>query len=307
MAVIDRHRDSASFAERVALLAPVRYVLLFGVRSGSTMLCADLAQAGLGRPTEHFQGPMLPADGTAAYVQELVRADSPVFGTKIAWEQAFALLRRLADEGQVASFDLREVFGEDVRIIRLVRRNKARQAISAWRATVSRVWHLHVDKVEGAPCPPYDRDAIVEVMLQLLAEDWLWERHLADLGLEALTVAYEDYVDDRGRWLRVVARHLGLSIDDGWQPIDPLRPMADEWTDVIEGRLLDDLSAPAHPFWTSGTLRSFVPSSLPPERCVPLRRTKEFPVSGFQPLICVASGPPIPRNPAEEAAAGCQP
>jgi LPS sulfotransferase NodH len=279
MAVLtDTHRRPGSLAERVAGLAPVRYVILFGVRSGSTLLCSDLAQVGLGRPTEHFQGRFLPADGTAGYVEDLVRAESPVFGTKLAWEQAFALLRRLADEDEVACFDLREVFGDDVRIVRLVRRNKARQAISAWRAAVSRVWHLPADTAGQGPRLPYDRDAIVQVMLQLLAEEWLWERHLADLGLEALTIAYEDYVDDRRGWLSVVARHLGLSIEAGSGLEDLLRPVGDEWTDMIEGRLLEDLSAPDHPFWASLALRQFVPSSLPPERCVPLLRSREMPI-----------------------------
>jgi LPS sulfotransferase NodH len=260
----------ALLADRVACLAPVRYAILFGIRSGSTLLCTDLAQARLGRPTEHFQGPMLPVGATAEYVQDLVRTDSPVFGTKIAWEQAFALLRRLGDEGAVVSFDLRQVFGEDLRIIRLVRRNKARQAISAWRSAVTRVWHLSAGTSDEAPRPPYDRDAIVQVMLQLLAEEWLWERHIADLGLEAMTVIYEDYVEDRAECVGAVARHLGLSIDSGWRLREVFRPMADDWTDATEDRLLSDLSAPAHPFWASAALQPFVPSSLPPERCVPM-------------------------------------
>jgi LPS sulfotransferase NodH len=257
--------------KRVEQLARTRYVIVFAIRSGSTLLCNDLAQAGLGRPTEHFQGPAV-TDPAAAFVERVVAADAPVFGTKVSWEQTFAVLRRLADEGQIRAFDLREVFGEDLGVVRLVRRNKLRQAISAWRATSSGIWHVPSGSVPVARSPGYDKEALLALMMQVLAEDWLWERHFQDAGLETLTIDYEDYVEDRAGWVAEIARHVGLPLATAPDLADRTQPMADLWTDRIEERLLDDLSAPVHPFWAVPGLQSVVPSSLPLDRCIPLPR-----------------------------------
>ena len=245
-------------------------MIVFAIRSGSTLVCNDLARAGLGLPTEHFQGPLVP-DPVAPFVERLVASDAPVFGTKLSWEQTFALLRRLADAGQIGAFDLREVFGEDVRFIRLVRRNKVRQTVSAWRAASSGVWHLPSGSAPDNGDPAYDPDALRALLLQLLAEDWLWERHLGDIGADALTVTYEDYVQDRVGWIAEIARHVG-------QPahipvlVDQTLPMADQWTNRLEQRLMDDLSAPTHPFWAVPSLQGCVPASLRIEQCIPLPR-----------------------------------
>jgi len=258
-------------AERVRGLASTRYVILFAIRSGSTLLCNDLAKAGLGAPTEHFQGPSIPVGGAGAYVEDVVRAAGPIFGTKIAWEQSFALLRRLADEGEhVPTFDLRHVFGGDVRAVRLSRRNKVRQAISAWRAATSGVWHVPTGSDLSSPEVPYDAGAITEILQQLLLEDYLWERYLGAVGWNALTVFYEDFVEDRPGWIRRIGEHIGYRLHDGLTVGESLRPMADAWTDEIERRLDKDLSAPNHPFWTSPSLQWTVPASLPKDRCVPL-------------------------------------
>ena len=255
--------------ERVEQLAATRYVIVFAVRSGSTLLCNDLAQAGLGFPMEHFQGPLVP-DPVPAFVQRLVARDAPVFGTKLSWEQAFALLRRLADAGEVNAFDLREVFGRDSHVIRLVRRNKVRQTVSAWRAASSGLWHLPSGSVPSNSDPGYDPEALKAVLMQLLAEDWLWERHLRDLGVDPLTVTYEDYLQDRVGWIAEIARHVGRPLADIPVLVEHTQPMADQWTDRLEERLMDDLSAPVHPFWAVPSLHGCVPASLPIAQCIPL-------------------------------------
>jgi len=258
-------------AERVSHLAPTRYVILFAIRSGSSLLCNDLAKAGLGTPTEHFQGPSIPVGRAGAYVEDVVRASGSIFGTKIAWEQAFALLRRLADEGEhIPTFDLRHVFGGDVQAIRLSRRNKVRQAISAWRAATSGVWHVPTGSGLSSPEVPYDPEAITEILQQLLLEDYLWERYLRAVDWNALTVFYEDFIEDRSEWIGRIGEHIGCPLEQNVTVEDSLRPMADAWTDEIENRLDRELAAPSHPFWTSPSLQWTVPASLPKDRCIPL-------------------------------------
>jgi trehalose 2-sulfotransferase len=265
-------RSSARLGERAQDLAATRYVIVFAVRSGSTLLCNDLTQAGLGAPTEHFQGNSVPGP-VASYVERVIVRDAPVFGTKLSWEQTFALLRRLADEEQIRTFDLREAFGDDVRVVRIVRRNKIRQAISAWRAATSGVWHVPTTSLRDEPRPIFESGPLVALMMQLLAEDWLWERHLLDAGIDALTLAYEDYVADRAGTILEVARHIGRPLATPPQLVDRLQPLADRWTDLFEQRLLDELSAPIHPFWGTPGLQGSMPSSLPIDLCVPLPRS----------------------------------
>jgi trehalose 2-sulfotransferase len=260
----------APLGRRIEQLAATRYAIVFAVRSGSTLLCDDLAQVGLGAPTEHFQGPML--GPVAAHVERVVRADGPVFGTKVSWEQAFSLLRRLADEGAIHRFDLREAFGDDLRVIRLVRRNKIRQAVSAWRAAKTGVWHLPAGSAPESLDPGYERGALISLVMQFLAEDWLWERHVEEAGLDALTVVYEEYARDRSGCLAKIARYVGHPLDRTPVLADRIQQMADAWTDRLEQRLLDDLSAPVHPFWAAPELWDSVPASVPLETCVPLPR-----------------------------------
>jgi LPS sulfotransferase NodH len=250
--------------------AEVRFVIAFVIRSGSTLLCHDLAANGLGAPTEHFQTLPEPGQTSADRVRELVAAAAPVFGTKLSWEQTFVLLRALADEGEaIPTFDLRHVFGDDVRVVHVVRRNKIRQALSAWRAATTEVWHVVGD--DPAPsAPALERDAVVEVLAQMLAEEHLWKRYFEDTRAQVLTVTYEDYVDDRAAWIRRIAEHIGVPLDQVVLS-EGLHPIADEWTDAHEAEILSVLSAPEHPFWLAPSLGTEIPDNyMPVHRRVPI-------------------------------------
>jgi hypothetical protein len=69
-----------------------------------------------------------------------------------------------------------------------------------------------------------------------------------------------------------IASHIGRPLERVPRFIDRIRPLADGWNDEFEQRLLDDLSAPAHPFWAAPELWGSVPASLPIGSCVPLPR-----------------------------------
>lgn len=249
-----------------------RYAITFSIRSGSTLLCEDLAAAGLGSPTEHFQPHLRGTQTASEHLGQLLSAAGPVFGTKLAWEQAYSLMRSLSEEGvAVPSFDLRNVFGPELRVIRVVRRNKVRQAISAWRAATSGTWHTPTSDGTRAPEPSsVSMGAIPEVLLQLIAEDWLWETHLAQTDIPCHLVEYEAFTSNRRGTIEAVATFLGLSLSPDFQPSNTLRPMADAWTDAIERSVWDELASPEHPFWGSPALRPHVQASLDPDT-VPAR------------------------------------
>jgi len=73
-----------------------------------------------------------------------------VFGFKVSWEQAHILCCRLRAEGVGDSsdaFDLRFIF-PDLRFVHVLRKDKVAQAVSAWRAYASGIWHKSATEVD---------------------------------------------------------------------------------------------------------------------------------------------------------------
>ena len=224
------------------------------------MLCEDLRQWGIGNPTETFQSPLYPESGgtSADYVVQAVE-NSPgqEFGFKISWEQAHTLCSRLDDEGDGNSsdtFDLRRIF-PSLRFVHIVRRDKVAQAVSAWRAYRSDVWHKPTMEVDvDAGHFDYDFAGIREQLLQVLADDWVWSSHFESLGINCFQVAYEDYVATRAATLRSLAGFLGAPVANT-ELVDHTRTMRDEWSREMVERTWADLHAPGHPIWTAFPVR----------------------------------------------------
>jgi LPS sulfotransferase NodH len=218
--------------------------MCFSIRSGSTLLAEDLRQWGAGAPTEPFQSPSYPAEsdqGTAAYVERLLR-DSPgeVFGFKATWGQTRTLLHRLHDEDPTHDFDDLEAVFPGIRYIHLIRRDKLAQAISAWRAIQSGVWHWPSGTTVDPGTPPYDFLSIRAQLLQILAEEWLWRAYFEQRGFPHLIVHYEDYIENRSGTLQGIVDWLGFGHPAA--PSHALRVMRDQWSDGIATRVWRDLS-----------------------------------------------------------------
>jgi LPS sulfotransferase NodH len=246
--------------ERLAATGKRFYCIAFSVRSGSTLLCEDMAQWHLGEPTEYFQLPAVPAvDGPFSdHVVRLVeQAPGELFGFKIAWEQKHALAQRLRHEGDLAvSSELGTIFPQ-LRYISMVRRDKVAQAVSAWRAVTSDTWHWPAETADVEPGrPPYDFLEIRNYLLQILAEDWLWESYLSQPEMSSLTVEYETYIEDRNATLESIAQFLEV------QPapvplVDRLRVMRDDWSANIVERVWVDLQdGPPRPGMVPESVRS---------------------------------------------------
>ena len=225
------------------------YCVCFTLRSGSTLLCEDLAQWSLGTPTESFQLPRHGVEGEslADLVFETVAATpGPYFGFKATWEQAFILAERLWAEGEAdPSFDLRSVF-PDLRSAHLVRRDKVAQAISIWRAVESGTWHWPVGQQVEKGTPEYDFEAIRAYLVQVVAEEWLWGSHFQRLGVPHVRLDYESYVEQRVRSLRSLAGFLGLRAVRT-PLVDRLNVMRDEWTEEVAARVWADLYCDPEP------------------------------------------------------------
>jgi LPS sulfotransferase NodH len=95
---------------------------------------------------------------------------------------------------------MRELF-PDVRYIRVTRREKVRQAISAWRA-------------EHDGPPEFDFDAIDELVRRLFEQERAWQRFFADAHVDPLVVVYEDFSVSFEATIRRALRHLGATEDE---------------------------------------------------------------------------------------------
>lgn len=218
-------------------MPPTRSLLIGSTqRAGTTMLCRGLADTGVaGRPEEYFlaadpaqfptwgfweAGPFGLAHGArdAAHyleiVAELGTTPNGVFGAKLMWNNVPWAVERFRRVARFAGLDAPAVFAAafpDLRPVLLTRRDRVRQAVSWSRAAQDGVWEVRAD----APVRPeseasYDRELIANLERLIVEGEQGWRDLVAELGLTALHVVYEDMVADWAGTVRAVLVHLDL-------------------------------------------------------------------------------------------------
>ncbi len=252
-------------SERLAATGKRFYCVCFSVRSGSSLLCEDLAQWGLGEPTECFQFPnpaLADVNMNDHLVAMAVAARDECFAFKISWDQAFDLTCRLrADGNKSVSFDLRSVF-PNLSYLHVVRQDKIGQAVSAWRAEMSGTWHWPVGSNVTPGYPDYDFESIKLPLQHSLAEDWLWQRHFQRAGIHPLVISYEEYIQDRLSHLQRIIEHLGVPASPA--PLEErLQVMRDDWTERVAAAFEGDLYTIPDPL-AARTLQVPVPNRASP-------------------------------------------
>jgi LPS sulfotransferase NodH len=226
------------------------------------MLCGALADTGVaGDPEEYFlsgpreefpqgsrfweQGLFAHGGGGRELEQYLERVfhvgttPNGVFGAKLMWSHVPCMLEKLCELPRFRELDRAAIFRAlfpDLRIIHLVRQDRARQAVSWARAAQDGVW------VAWAAAPPtavvgpvYDYGLIAELEGLLVEGERGWPQLCDELGVAPFRVYYEDLVDpDRyAQTVRAALAHLGVDSPD--VPIPPPRTLRqadavnDEW------------------------------------------------------------------------------
>ena len=190
----------------------------------------------------------MPANGRtlAQTICDLVEAsESSVFGFKIALNQVHSLTERLRREGDLSvTSDLRTIF-PGIRFISVRRTDKVAQAVSYWRAVVTDQWHVEAGNTVDLGRPDYDFDAIKEVLLAVVTEDWLWDTHFAANGIECHHVVYEQYLQRRMSTLATILDFLGVTSPPAVPVVDVINVMRDDWTRQVVRRVWDDMAAQA--------------------------------------------------------------
>lgn len=215
--MLDSARRAAPLADPTSIK---KYLVLSTPRTGSTMFCAGLSNAGMGNPIEWFNELYLlqaqyllgtPALNIREYVSALVLGthdyERRVFGVNLHVGHYTALKQRGYDVFDVG-FD---------RVYYLVRRNKARQAYSQAKSTKTGLWSRSAEVLAGYPEPPEINvsasewcRALTEITTACEFADAVL-RHRIDR-----TFYFEDLVADAGlgNAIRQVAEDMGLGTID---------------------------------------------------------------------------------------------
>jgi LPS sulfotransferase NodH len=199
------------------------YTLATVPRTGSTYVSHVLWRSGcLGAPLEYLNflagSPFGFAHGqlekqSALWRSVLHRRTSPngVFGVKCFSTQ----LRELQ---QAHPQLLLEVFatmfaeGRSARVVRLKRRDRIAHAISYARAALSGVWRKEQEAPDGTTAE-YSAAAVDHARALIDREESDWDLLLKDVGVEPLTLWYEDVLADPEAAVRAVAALLEVELD----------------------------------------------------------------------------------------------
>ena len=199
------------------------YMLATLPRTGSTYVSHLLWSSGcLGAPLEYLNflpgSPYAIAHGQpdkqmALWRSVLQRRTSPngVFGVK-----CFSLqLRELQRDNPSL---LQEVFetvfpkGRRAQVVRLKRRDSVAHAISYARAALSGVWRKE-QEINATPKVDYSDKAIGEARTLLDRQEADWDLLFKEIGVESLTLWYEDILAQPGAAVQQVASYLGVTVD----------------------------------------------------------------------------------------------
>lgn len=209
------------------------YILCATPRSGSTLLCDLLRDAGAGRPASFFRAESVPdytrcfglgpAPGPGvdrAYLDHVLEAGdggTGVFGLRLMWESLAGLchgLRRLFPRVAGEAALLAAAFGAPG-YVHLSRADKAAQAVSRLRAMQSGLWHRHADGAERerlAPTAPsgYDASRLAALAAEAAAHDAAWTAWFSREGIAPTTLTYEGLAEDPSGTLATLLRALDL-------------------------------------------------------------------------------------------------
>jgi trehalose 2-sulfotransferase len=231
-------------------------------RSGSWLLSDLLTQSGrIGAGREYFHVNYVAALSrkyglstsgiTAAYIDEVLRrtaGEGVVFSSKLHWLQinqlvdALRIIHPELARANAPATQLIEASLPGARYLYLFRREKARQAISMFRAVRTDQWWELADAAtpdgesgRAAPhlAPPPDHLVIRWLERDLSNEDAEWRSYFEFFGISHYAVAYEDLVADPQPVIRAVLDWLDLA--DAPVPVRPsrLRRQADSRTERI--------------------------------------------------------------------------
>ena len=249
-------RPASPFFARMAEVAPTkRYVIATSARSGSTFLCARIADYGeLGFPMEFINESyisefdrLFPHPSLADYERYITASfasQSGIFGVKTDWWR-FQEARKLGlFEHLLQPLDL---------VVHLRRDDFVAQAVSLALAVETEVWHgrdVHEQALDAWHAEvAYDAAKVKQHARNILNQEYYWRRFIAETGAPAMDLVYEDVTKDVDGAIRNLADAFDLRLRSKPARSDAIRQsksgVAKQWSDRFKEECEDFVS-----FWT---------------------------------------------------------
>jgi LPS sulfotransferase NodH len=257
------------------LLPKVSYLVCASQRSGTELLCRGLAGTGIaGRPREYFlaedpaklpewrfweQGPFAAGQNVTdkesylALVYRLGSTGNGIFGAKIHWSNLRWALAKFSEMPRFVGLDRAAILHRafpDLRVVHVIRRDRARQAVSWARMAQDGIWVVPADEPEPAWPPPggaprYDYQLIAQLEALIAEGEAGWRQLYADLGLTPCEVVYEELASPEGYApvTRAVLAHLGLGDHTGPIPAPQTRRQSNDLNEAWLASYLEDKAA----------------------------------------------------------------
>ena len=233
------------------------YVVCTIPRSGSNLLTDGLhATRRAGRPKQFFLRTsvphfaalhrLTPAGNFGAYIRDIAKAtatSNEVFGFKLMSWYLDDFLGRLRDTGVFGGTDtsdldlLRNAF-RGLQYVRIVRRNKLRQALSKARAVHTNLWKVQEGK-SAQRQPRFDANLIEQCLRESEQQEKIWDDFFQRIGIQPFRVEYEKLSQDYEGTIRSVLDFLSISLPRGARIGPPVTVrQSDEISRMWEERFL---------------------------------------------------------------------
>jgi LPS sulfotransferase NodH len=194
------------------------------------------------------------------WVFEAGTTENGVFGAKLMWGyfgDFVSLLRNVPEYRDLPLAELLPAVFPDLTLVRVVRANKLRQAVSLWKAVQTATWredHANATavSVEEEGSPPYRSfieehrpqlrfhyRAIAHLLEQLLAEEASWDAFFEHSGIKPVLVLYENFAADYETSTLNLLDRLDLSPPEGFEFEPRMKRQSDRINDDWARRFSD--------------------------------------------------------------------
>ena len=211
-----------------------KLVILSTQRSGSTMVCDDIAGTGvLGRPSEYFIKVLQELNNNdSSQLKKLIfdvdkkgQTENGIISVKIMSNQIRGIGKALLNSGVSAEIAPEVAFVNyylNTAFVRVIRNDKVSQAVSRIMARGTKVYHSaddisglegmvgRLDTVRVEEDVIYDEDIITTEIKKIKQEESYLNNFIDKYNLPVCEVIYEDAVLDRG-YISEVADLLGIN------------------------------------------------------------------------------------------------
>ena len=244
------------------------YAIWFSQRNGSTLLCKALEMTNvLGKPSELFtiepNEKLLTKHKAENYqnlqdkIYDLGSSSNGVFGIKLnaPKKENDPLINELRlfpiandDSNLTTNFAVWEKLFPNCRHIFLTRRNKVRQSVSWWKAIMTNEWHRKIGEQTPVSdirlAEKYNFDAIKHLLIETTIRESKIQAFLKEGKSSALTIVYEDFIDDYKGTVKRIGKYIGEDVNDANIASPYFSKLADEisdeWTERFRIELQKD-------------------------------------------------------------------